>query len=121
MPKARTAAEKALAIDDTLGETPAVLGGIHNAAFEWEAAEREYRRAIELNPNDGNAHNWYAFLLSQEGRHSEAIAQEKRSLEIEPLSLKFNDNLALMAKNGGQHEIALEPRKKTLEMDPDYE
>src|SRR5260370_14948409 len=120
MPKARTAAEKALAIDDTLGETPAVLGGIHNAVFEWEAAEREYRRAIELNPNDGNTHNWYAFLLSEEGRHSEAIAQVKRSLEIEPLSLKYNDNLAVMASNAGQQEFALEQWKKTLEMDPNY-
>jgi serine/threonine protein kinase/Tfp pilus assembly protein PilF len=120
MPKARAAAEKALAIDDTLAEAHGVLGGIHNALFEWEAAEREYRRAIELNPNDGNAHNWYAFLLSQEGRHSEAIAQVKRALEVEPLSLKYNDNLAVMAKNGGQQEFALEQWKKTLEMDPNY-
>jgi len=120
MPKARAAAEKALAIDDTLAQAHGVLGGIHNAVFEWEAAEREYRRAIELNPNDGNAHNWYAFLLSQEGRHSEAIAQVKRALEIEPLSLKYNDNLAVMAKNGGQDEFALEQWKKTLEMDPNY-
>jgi TolB-like protein/Tfp pilus assembly protein PilF len=120
MPKARVAAEKALAIDDTLAEPHAVLGGIHNARFEWEAAEREYRRAIELNPNDGNAHNWYAFLLSQEGRHSEAVAQVKRALEIEPLSLKFNDNLAIMEDNAGQHELALEQWKKTVDMDPNY-
>jgi serine/threonine protein kinase/Tfp pilus assembly protein PilF len=120
MPKARAAAEKALAIDDTLAGAHAVLGGIQNAGFEWEAAEREYRRAIELNPTDGNAHNWYAFLLSQEGRHSEAIAQVKRALEVEPLSLKYNDNLAVMARNGGQQDFALEQLKKTLEMDPNY-
>jgi serine/threonine protein kinase/Tfp pilus assembly protein PilF len=120
MPKARTAAEKALAINDTLAEPHAVLGGIHNALFEWEAAEREYRRAIELNPNDGNANNWYAFLLSQEGRNSEAVAHVKRALEIEPLSLKFNDNLAIMEDNAGQHELALEQWRKTLDMDPNY-
>ena len=120
MPKARSAAEKALGIDDTLAEPHGVLGGIHNALFEWDAAEREYRRAIELNPNDGNARNWYAFFLSQVGRHSEAIAQEKRALELEPLSLKYNDNYAIVTYNAGQDQFAIEQWRKTLEMDPNY-
>src|SRR5258707_1844187 len=120
MPKARSAAGKALGIVDTLAEPHGVLGGIHNAPFEWDAAEREYRRAIELNPNDGNARNWYAFFLSQVGRHSEAIAQEKRALELEPLSLKYNDNYAIVTYNAGQDQFAIEQWRKTLEMDPNY-
>jgi Tfp pilus assembly protein PilF len=120
MPKARVAAEKALAIDDTLAEPYAALGGIHNALFEWDAAKREYRRAIELNPSDGNARNWYAFFLSQVGRHSEALAQEKRALELEPLSLKYNGNYAIVSYNAGQAEFAVEQWRKTLEMDPNY-
>ncbi len=120
MPKAQAAAEKALALDDTLPEPHAVLGGIHNSAFEWQAAEREFRRALELNPNYANAHNWYAFLLSQMGRFSEAIAQAKRAAELEPLNLKYSDTLAGVYRDSRQYDLALEQFKKTLDMDPNY-
>jgi eukaryotic-like serine/threonine-protein kinase len=120
MPKARAAAEKALALDDTLAEAHGVLAGIHEALFEWEAAEREFRRTLELNPNDANTRNWYAFFLSEEGRHSEAIAEEKRAIELEPLNLKYNDSLSAMYRNARQNELALDQARKTLEMDPSY-
>jgi eukaryotic-like serine/threonine-protein kinase len=120
LPKARAAAEKALALDDTLAEPHAVLAGIHEGMFEWEAAEQEFRRAIELNPNDANTRNWYAFLLSQEGRASESIAQEKQAISLEPLTLKYNDSLSAMYRNAGQYESALDQARKTLEMDPSY-
>jgi serine/threonine protein kinase/Tfp pilus assembly protein PilF len=120
MPKARAAAEKALALDNTLAEPHAVLAGIHNSLFEWDAAEQEFRRAIELNPSDANTLNWYAFFLSQEGRHSEAIAKEKRAIELEPLNLKYNDSLSAMYRNAGQYELAFDQARKTLEMDPSY-
>jgi serine/threonine protein kinase/Tfp pilus assembly protein PilF len=121
MPKARAAAEKAMAIDDALALPHAVLGGILNSAFEWEGSEREFRRAIELNPNDPNTHSWYAFLLSQVGRHGEAIVQAKQALAIEPLNPKYGDTLASVLRDGGQNEMAVDEFKKTLEIDPNYQ
>jgi serine/threonine protein kinase/Tfp pilus assembly protein PilF len=120
LPKARTAADRALALDDSLAEPHAVLGGIHNAWFEWEAAEKEFRRAIEINPNDGNTHTWFAFLLGQIGRHADAIAEAKRAVELEPLNLKYNDTLGTAYHFAGQDELALDQYRKTLEMDPNY-
>lgn len=87
MPKARAAAEKALALDDTLAQPHAVLGGVYSTSFEWERGEREFRRALELNPNESNAHHWYAYLLSSMGRSEEAIAEAKRAVELEPLNI----------------------------------
>jgi len=120
MAKARAAAEKAIALDDTLAEPHGVLAGVHEAEFEWDAAEQEFKRAIELNPNHANIHNWYALFLSAEGRHSEAIAEEKRALELEPLTLKYNDNLALVYHGAGQEEQSLAQFRKTVEIDPNY-
>jgi serine/threonine protein kinase/Tfp pilus assembly protein PilF len=120
MPKARAAAEKALALDDTLAEAHGVLAGIDENSFQWEAAEREFRRTLELDPNDANTHNWYALLFTQEARHSEAIAEEKRAIELEPLNLKYNDSLSTMYRDAGQDQLALEQAQRTLEMDPSY-
>ena len=120
IPKARAAAEKALALDGTLAEPHAVLGGVYNATFQWEPAEREFRRALELNPNEANAHHWFAYLLSSMGRSDEAIAEAKRAVELEPLSLKYNDSLASMYQMAGQYDQAIERYKKSLEMDPNY-
>jgi adenylate cyclase len=120
MAKARAAAEKAIALDGTLAEPHGVLAGVHESSYEWDAAEQEYKRAIELNPNHADIHNWYALFLSTEGRHSEAIAEEKRALEIEPLTLKYNDNLALVYQGAGQYEQALTQFRKAVEMDPSY-
>ena len=120
MPKSQAAAEKALQLDDTLAEPHAVLGGIHEAAFEWEAAEREFRRALELNPNDANTHNWYAFFLSQMGRSKEAITQAKKAVELEPLNLKYGDTLAAVYRDAGEFDLCLAQYKKTLDMDPNY-
>jgi Tfp pilus assembly protein PilF len=120
MPKARAAAEKALAIDDTLALPHAVLAGIHNSALEWDAADHEFRRAIELNPNDPNSHNWYAFLLSQLGRSNEAIDQAKQAVALEPLNPKYNDTLGAVYRDSGQNERAIDEFQKTLDIDPNY-
>ncbi len=120
LPKARAAAEKALQLDDTLVEPHAVLAGIHSGLFEWDGAEKEFRRALELNPNDAATHLWYALTLDQEGRSSEAIAHVKRAIELEPLNLKFNDGLGVMYTGARQYDMAVEQFKKTLEMDPNY-
>jgi serine/threonine protein kinase/tetratricopeptide (TPR) repeat protein len=120
MPMALAAAEKALGLDATLAEPHAVLGGVYESFFEWDRAEREFRRVLELNPNEANAHHWYAYLLSQMGRSDEAIAEAKRAAELEPLNLKFSDSLAVMYSQARQYDKAIEHLKKVLEMDPNY-
>jgi eukaryotic-like serine/threonine-protein kinase len=120
LPKALAAAERALAINDRLAEPHAILAGIHNSLFEWDASEREFGRAIELNSTDANSRNWYAFFLSQMGRHNEAIVQAKRAVELEPLNLKYNDTLAAMYRDARRYDLAIEQYRKTLDIDPNY-
>ncbi|HEV3205962.1 MAG TPA: protein kinase [Terriglobales bacterium] len=119
-PKARAAAEKALAIDDTLAEPHAVLGGVYASSFEWDRAEQEFRRALELNPDEANVHHWFAYLLMSLGRRDEALAQAKRAAELELLNLKYSDTVAIMYRDAGQTDQAIELFKKNLEMDPNF-
>ena len=119
-PKVRAAAQKALAIDDTLAEPHAVLAGANQNLWEWDAADREFRHALELDPNNGNAHQWYGLFLSGLGRGQEALAQFKRALELDPLNLTFNTNLATGYANERQYDLALDQYKKTIDMDPNY-
>ncbi|HZQ25158.1 MAG TPA: protein kinase [Terriglobales bacterium] len=119
-PKSRAAAEKALAIDNTLAEAHAVLAGVHQNLWEWDDAEREFQRAIELDPNNGTAHQWYGLFLSYLARNDEALAQFKKALEIDPLNLTFNTNLATAYAGARQYDVAVDQFKKTIEMDPNY-
>src|SRR3984893_1752378 len=119
-PKERAAAQKALAIDDTLAEAHAVLAGANQDLWEWDAAEREFRRALELDPNNGNAHHWYGLYLARVGRREEALTQIKRALEGDPFNLTFNTSLASGYGGAGQYDLALDQFKKTIEIDPNY-
>jgi serine/threonine protein kinase/Tfp pilus assembly protein PilF len=118
--RAKAAAEKALAIEPMLPEANAVLASAESELFEWEASEREFRRSLELNPNDGLTHNWYGLILSNMGRHSEAITHLKRAVELDPLNLKYNDSLAYVYAKAGLTDQGFEQWKKTLEIDPNY-
>ena len=119
-PKERAAAQKALAIDDTLAEAHAVLAGADQDLWQWDAAEREFRRALELDPNNVNAHHWYALFLDRLGRRDEGLAQVKRALEGDPLNLTFNTSLASAYAGARQYDLAVDQYKKTIEMDPNY-
>jgi len=119
-PKVRAAAHKALAIDDSLAEAHAVLAGASQDLWEWDAAEREYQRALELDPNNTNARHWYALFLDRMGRFEDAIAQYKRALDLDPLNLTFNTSLAGVYADEGQYDRALDQFKKTIEIDPNY-
>jgi serine/threonine protein kinase/Tfp pilus assembly protein PilF len=119
-PKARVAAEKALAIDDSLAEAHASLAGAHWSMLEFAAAEREFQRALELNPNYANAHHWYGLFLSWDARHSEGISHLRRAVELDPLNLQYNANLGQGLGNARQYDASVEQLKKTLEMDPNY-
>ena len=90
MPKAKAAALKALELDDTLAEAHTVLGLVR-WAYDWDcAAEKDLKRAIEVNPGYATAHLLYANYFCSLGRFDEAAAVGKRALELDPLSLNLN-------------------------------
>jgi serine/threonine protein kinase/Tfp pilus assembly protein PilF len=121
-PKAKEAAVKALEIDDTLGEAHAALGSVkYLYDWDWAAAERELKRAIELNPNDEVAHTVYAYYLHSMGRADEGLAEMKRAYELNPLSIRINSGLADMlafAHAHRQYDQAIEQFRKTIELEP---
>ena len=120
-PKGVQAAERALEIDKTLGEAHTSLAFIKRYHdFDWTAAEKEFRLALEFSPNYATAHHWYALQLSMLGRHGEAIAEIKRAVELDPLSLIINTNVAWVQYFARDYDRAIENFKKTLEMDPNY-
>lgn len=121
LPKAKAAALKALEIDETLAEPHVSLA--HVKYFydrDWAGAEREYKRAIELNPNYSVAHHWYAVYLTNVGRTPEALAEIRRAQELDPLSLSINAWLGGILNRSGQPDQAIEQYRKTLEMDPNF-
>jgi len=120
-PKAKEAVLKALAIDDTLAESHTSLAWI-KMQYDWdfEGAEREFKRAIELNPGYSIAHAEYALFLMYMGRSEEAIREEKRALELDPLSLIVNTNAIWIYFHAGRYDDAMEAARKTFEMDPTY-
>jgi serine/threonine-protein kinase len=121
MPKAKAAALKALEIDDTLAEAHVSLAHVkYYYDRDWAVAEREYKRAIELNPNYPIAHSWYAVYLMSAGRFDEALAQVRRAQELDPLSLPTNMALGWVLLNARQYDQSVEQLRKTLEMDPNF-
>ncbi|HEX8844485.1 MAG TPA: tetratricopeptide repeat protein [Pyrinomonadaceae bacterium] len=122
MTKARTAALRALEIDDKLAEAHTSLAHVKKW-YEWDffaGPETEYKRAIELNPNYATAYHWYGLHLAGMGRFDEAVAEMRRSLEIDPLSLISNANLGWILYVARQYDEAIEQLQKTLEMDPNF-
>lgn len=120
-PKAKEAALKALKLDDSLAEAHASLAYIlHNYDWDWTNAEKEYLRAIELNPNYPEAHHWYAHHLMQMGRTEEALTQSRLAQSLDPLSLSINNGLARMYYLARQYDKAIVQCRKTLEIDSNY-
>jgi serine/threonine-protein kinase len=120
-PKAKAAALKALEIDDTLAQAHATLAFVHEF-FDWDfsAAETEYRRAIELDPKYPTAHHWYSLLLSELGRHEQAIAESERAYELDPLSPIISNLRARVLSLARQYDRAIEVARKTLELDKGF-
>ena len=120
-PKAKAAAMKAVEADGTLAEAHVSLAHI-NLYYprDWVSAEREYKRAIELNPNYGTAHHWYAVGLMMNGRFDEALAEVKRAQELEPLSLAINTSHGWVLWARREYDKSAEQLRKTLEMDPNF-
>src|SRR5207245_2090665 len=86
-PKAKAAARKALELDDTLAEAHAALAyAVFFADWDWPSTEREFKRAIELNPNNALSHDRYAECLKTRQRFEESLAEAQRAQELDPLS-----------------------------------
>lgn len=122
MPKARTAALKALAVDDHLAEAYTSLGLILiQYDWNWAEAGKSYRRAIELNPNYSVAHHWYGDgYLSLIGKSDEAIAELRKAHELDPLSLIIDVDLAKRLCFAGKQDESLREFGKILDADPNY-
>jgi len=121
MPKAREAALNALLLDDNLAEAHTALGQILiYYDYDYAGAEREHKRAIELNPNYATAHQWYSELLTALGRHEEALAEMRRALEIDPLSLIINRQYGVSLLFARKYDEAIGQLKKTLELDANF-
>jgi eukaryotic-like serine/threonine-protein kinase len=120
-PKAKAAAQKAIEIDNTLADANAVLGFITFwFDWNWNEAENQFKRALELDPDNADAHIYYANLLSNMKRHDEALAEAKRARELDPLNLRINALEAQFLIHAGQTDEALARLQKTLELNPDY-
>ena len=121
MPKAKETALKALDLDEALAEAHASLAGVRKSYdWDWIAAEKEFRRALELNPNYATAHRMYAAFLSAMGRQEEAIGEIELAQEIDPLSLAISNDLAWNYYMAGECDLALEQCLRTLEMEPGF-
>jgi len=121
MPKAKAAAMKAIEIDDSHAEAWASLAAVKMwFDWDWEEAERAYRRAIELNPNYALAHDGYAMLLCQRGRFDEAIEQITRASDLDPLSLIIAVHAGWPFYFARDYESAIRRFRKALELDENF-
>ena len=119
MPLAKAAAANALKIDDTLAEAHAALGYVALVYdWDWPAAEREFARAIELNPTYATAYQWRGELLMARARHEEATGAFQRALELDPLSVPCNLGLGWSYYFAKQYDLAIAQYRRTLEIAP---
>ena len=120
-PKAEWAAGRAIALDDKLAEAHAAMAA--NKLFfdwDWAAAEREIRRALELNPNLADSHDLYAYYFDVKGRLDEAMSEMKRAQELAPLTASINVDVGLVSYHMRQYDTAIEQYRKGSELDPDF-
>ena len=121
LPRARTAAQRALELDDMLAEAHASLGFILFHYFEFAASTKEFERAIELNPNYPTAHHWFARTdLLARGQFDRAIAEMKRAVELDPVSPLFHAELGGLYMMARRYDDAIAQLRDTVEMDPEF-
>jgi len=119
-PKARAAAERALALDETLAEAHNSLAHLSLHDWEWRAAEREFRRAIELDPSYVPAHHWYSLCLTALGRVDEAVATMRKAQTLDPLSLRINADLGMALFAARRYDDAIAQERRTIELDSSF-
>jgi TolB-like protein/DNA-binding winged helix-turn-helix (wHTH) protein/Flp pilus assembly protein TadD len=120
-PKAKAAATKALTLDDSLGEAHTSLAfAMDQYDWDWASAEREYQRAIALNPGYATAHLWYAWHLIVTGRNSQGISELRKAESLDPLSLIISADLADALCIARLYDESVQQSRKTLELDPNF-
>ena len=120
-PKARSAAEKAIEIDNRLAEAHTSLGVVKfQYDWDWEAAEREFKRAIELNPSYAPAHQFYADFLKSQGRFDDALAEMGHAQALDPLSLAINTGVGHVLYLSRQYDRAIEQYQKAIKLNPEF-
>ena len=121
MPQARDAAIRAIQLEPNLAEAHTSLADVHlHFDWRWDAAGREYRRAIECNPGYALGYHWYANLLAATGQHDAAYAAVMRALEIDPVSLSFQVWAGVTSYLARRYEDAVHHYSQALELDPDF-
>ena len=118
--KAQVNAERSIQLDPTLSEPHATLGLLKTFQWDWDGSEKEYKRALELNPKYATTYHWYSRLLRARGRYQEALAQIKKGQELDPLSVPIAENVVQNLVENGDLDGALAQCKRTLELDPNY-
>ena len=119
--RSKTAALKALELDDTLSEAHVSLANARLWEWSWSAAEKELQRAISVDPNNAMAHQLYGYLLSAQGRFEEAIAEMKRARELDPLSPNKQNSLGATLYRAGRYDEALEQFREVPDPDANSE
>jgi len=121
MPKAKEAARKALELDDGLPQAHTDMGiALHQYDWDWAAAEQEFRRTIQLDPNYAAAHEFYGYVLTSEGRIDEGIRESKLAADLDPLSPEANWVPGWMLYLARRYDPAVEQLRKTIDLDPNY-
>ena len=116
---ARESVQKALALDNELAEAHNSLAELlYRFDRDWVGAEREFKRALELDPNYAPAHHWYSMYLAFVGRKQQALAEAQKAYELDPLSPVVGANLAKKMQENSQYDKAIDQAKKTLELEP---
>jgi serine/threonine protein kinase/Tfp pilus assembly protein PilF len=120
IPKMIAAAEHAVAIDDSLAEPHAMLAAAKDRNWDWAGAEREYQRALELDPNNARSHVLYAIHFEFLGKMPEVFDQLHRAIELDPLNMNALDNLAEAYLYTRQFDQSIAEGKKIVEIDPNF-
>jgi TolB-like protein/DNA-binding winged helix-turn-helix (wHTH) protein len=122
MSQAQAAAEKALQLDDTLAEAHTSLAAVKVLNdWDWQGAEQEFHRALDLNPNFAQAHHWYGnLLLGPEGRHEEAIAELQRAQELDPLCVIIKADIGFAYYLAGRYDAALRDYQNVATTNPNF-
>lgn len=120
LPQAKAYAERAIALDGSLAEPHATLGTINRQLWQWTAAEKEYNRAIEINPNYATAYHWSTVMFLYRGRKDEALRNIQRAHELDPLSSVITATVTWVYITRAEYEPAIENALRLIDLDPNF-
>jgi serine/threonine-protein kinase len=121
MQRARAAALKAIELDDTLSDAHTSLAFVaYSYDWNWEQAEKEFRRSLELSPSSATAHQWYSEYLADVGRWRQAVTEAELAAAVDPMSSIIRENLGRPYYYSRNWDRAIEYSTRTLQSDPDF-